>query len=215
MIKLYSYYQSSASYRVRIALGLKGLEVEMQYVNLVKGEQREGAYEAVNPQMIVPTIVHKGRVFTQSLAIMEYLDEAFPNWPLLPKEPMERARVRALAEAIACDISPLGNLKVRTHLFRQFNLDKDAQFAWTRHWIDDGLPAIEKLLALSPMTGTFCHGEEPGLADCCLVPQWFNAERFECNLSAYPTIKRIVDACNQHPAFIAAHPNRQEDAPKA
>lgn len=211
-MKLYSYYQSSASYRVRIALNLKGLKPEMQYINLVKDEQRDPAYAAVNTQMVVPTLIDNNQKLSQSLAIMEYLEEAYPTPALLPKNMFARTYVRGLALLVACDISPFGNLKVRKFLEAQYGKDKEAQEAWSRHWIEDGFNAFEKILTTSGHMGKFCYQDTPTLADCCLVPQMFNAQRFKCNLGAYPNIVRIYEECGKHPAFIAAHPSKQADA---
>lgn len=211
-MKLYTYFQSSASYRVRIALNLKEIQAEMAFVDLTKGEQKQAAYAALNPQMAVPSLVEGGHTLTQSLAIMEYLDELYPQHPLLPRAPLERARVRALALAIACEISPLNNLKVRKYLSDSLAISEEARTDWIRHWIADGFASLEKMLAESPATGHYCHGDLPGMADCCLVPQVFNARRFECDLSPYPTIARIDEACNRLPAFIAALPKNQPDA---
>lgn len=211
-MKLYTYYQSSASYRVRIALNLKGLVPEMAFVNLVKAEQRDAAYEAVNPQRIVPALIEKGHTLSQSLAIMEYLEEAYPAPPILPKDPFARAYVRSLALAIAADISPLGNLKVRKHLAEKLSLDKDTVDEWSKHWITEGLTAYEKMLARESHAGAFSCGDAPTMADCCLIPQLFNANRWKCDLAPYPRIRKIAEACDKHPAFIAAHPSKQADA---
>lgn len=211
-MKLYSFFQSSSSYRVRIALNLKGLAPEMAYVNLTKGEHRNESYAAVNTQMIVPTLIDKGHMFSQSLAIMEYLEEAYPNPPIMPKDPIARAYVRELALVIAADTSPLGNLKVRKYLESAHGLDKDAQTQWIQHWVADGLAAFEKTAGLSKQSGKFCCGDTPTIADCCLSPQIFNAQRFKCDLTPYKHIMRIVENCAAHPAFAAAHPSKQADA---
>jgi len=208
-MKLYSYWQSSGAYRVRIALALKGIEVEMLYVDLTKGEQNSAAYAAVNPQKLVPALVAgNGQVLTQSLAIMEYLDEMYPAVPLLPVSPHERARVRALAHAMAMDIAPLNNLKIRKFIKASGGDEK----AWIQHWTHEGLAPVEKMLAQSGDTGIFCHGSMPSLADCVLVPQVFHARRFGCDLSAYPTLVAIDARCAQLAAFVAAHPSQQRDA---
>lgn len=209
-MKLYGFCQSSSAYRVRIALNIKGLDPEHVFVNLTKGEQRDPAYAAINPQMAVPSLVEEGQVLTQSLAIMEYLEERYPLPPLLPGDLFDRARVRALAQAVALDIAPLNNLKVRKYLL-QFGLsEEEVKVKWIQHWIADGFRAIEQMLS-TEKTGVFCHGDTPTIADCCLIPQVFNARRFGCNLAPYPTIMRIVAACEQHPAFVAAHPENQPD----
>ena len=211
-MRLYSYFRSSAAYRVRIALALKGLAYEYLPVHLIKGEQRSDGYRALNAQALVPTLVDEQRVFTQSLAIIEYLDERHPRPPLLPDAPAERARVRAIALSIACDIHPLDNTRVLQYLVRTLGVSEDAKNAWYRHWIDLGLAALETQLAGDPATGTFCHGEKPSLADVCLVPQLANARRFDIPLDAYPTLLRIEAACIALPAFAAAAPERQPDA---
>lgn len=226
-MKLYTFHASSSAYRVRIALNLKGLQPEMSFVNLTKGEHRGTEYASVNTQMIVPTLlldnpppltgggqeVGAPIALSQSLAIMEYLDEVYPTPPILPKDPVERARVRGLALLIAADIAPLNNLKIRKYL-PQFGLSEDdVKTKWIQHWIYDGFAPLEKLLAESSRTGAFCHGDAPTMADCCLVPQVFNARRFECDMARFPNISRIAAQCDLHPAFIAAHPANQTDAP--
>ena len=214
MLKLYTYFRSSAAYRVRIALNLKGLSWEAAPVHLVRdgGQQNQPAYRSKSPLGTVPALETESDVLTQSLAIIEYLDERYPAPALLPASAEGRARVRAIALTIACDIHPVNNLRVLNYLGREFGATQEQKDAWYRHWVNDGLLAIEKLLAGDPRTGTFCHGEAPGLADCCLVPQVFNARRFACPLDAMPTIRRIVDACEQLPAFQRAAPAAQPDA---
>jgi maleylpyruvate isomerase len=212
MMQLFTYYRSSASYRVRIALNLKGLAVEHIPVNLLKLEQKAAEYATRNPQQLLPTLVtEEGASLTQSLAIIEYLDERYPVPPLLPSKPEDRARVRALAQAIACEMAPLNNLRVLNYLVQELGNSDDQKLDWYRHWIDIGFTAVERLLQ-DGKTGTFCHGDTPSLADCCLVPQVYNAQRFECDMSAFPTINRIVAACEALPAFRDAHPSRQQDA---
>ena len=212
-MKLYSYYRSSAAYRVRIALNLKQLPYETVGVHLLKngGEQKQSAYRAKNPQKLVPALEDNEQVFTQSLAIIEYLDEAYPAQPLLPAAATERARVRAMAQLIACDIHPLNNLRVLGYLQNQLGADETAKTEWYRHWIQEGFAALETLLQ-SEQTGRFCHGDTPTLADCCLVPQVYNARRFQVDLSPYPTIVRIVAECGALPAFQTAAPENQPDA---
>lgn len=214
MLKLHTYFRSSAAYRVRIALNLKGLEYESVPVHLLRngGEQLQDAYRALNPSALVPTLQDGEHVLTQSLAIIEYLDEAYPMNPLLPSDSPGRARVRALALDIACEIHPLNNLRVLKYLKHQLGVTEEAKTAWYRHWVSEGLQAVETALARSPATGRYCHGETPTLADICLVPQVFNAQRFEVDLSAFPTIAAISARCEQLPAFAAAHPMRQADA---
>lgn len=211
-MELYNYFRSSASYRVRIALALKGLDYDYKAVHLVKGEQTAESYAAVSASRLVPLLRDGDHVFTQSLAIIEYLDETHPEPPLLPADPAGRARVRALALDIACEIHPLNNLRVLQYLTQELGVSGAQKDAWYAHWVALGLQAVEDSLARSPDTGRFCHGDTPGLADCCLVPQVFNARRFNCALDAYPTITRIVAACEQLPAFQQAAPSAQPDA---
>jgi maleylacetoacetate isomerase len=214
MLRLYGYWRSSAAYRVRIALELKSLTCEYTSVHLVRGggEQRLPDYLRVNPQGRVPSLEHDGRVLTQSLAIIEYLDESWPEPALLPSTPAARARVRALADLVACDIHPLNNLRVLQYLSRTLGQDEPARDDWYRHWITDGFTALEVLLAGSPDTGRYCHGDTPGLADVCLVPQVYNARRYNCDLEPFPTITRIEQSCNALAAFERARPERQPDA---
>jgi maleylacetoacetate isomerase len=212
MIKLYNYFRSSAAYRVRIALNLKGLAFEYIPVHLTKGEQRNEAYLALNAQALVPTLVDDAITLPQSLAIIEYLDERYPRPPLLPATPAERARVRAIALAIACDIHPLNNLRVLQYLTGTLGVSDDAKNAWYRHWIDIGLSALEKQLAGDAATGAYCHGAAPTLADICLLPQLANARRYGIALGAYPTLLRIDANCAQLAAFAAAAPQAQPDA---
>jgi maleylpyruvate isomerase len=211
-VKLHNYFRSSAAYRVRIALALKGIAYEYIAVHLVRGEQRGESYRALNAQQLVPTLVDDHRPFTQSLAIIEYLDERYPEPPLLPETPEARARVRAIALAIACDIHPLNNLRVLQYLTATLGASEDAKNAWYRHWIDEGLAALEVQLAGDPATGTFCHGDRVTLADVCLAPQLANARRYRIPLDAYPTLTRIDAACRALGAFVSAAPERQPDA---
>jgi maleylacetoacetate isomerase len=211
-MKLYNYFRSSAAYRVRIALNLKGLAFEYIPVHLTKGEQRSESYVALNPQALVPTLVDDAITLPQSLAIVEYLDERFPQPPLLPATPAERARVRAIALAIACDIHPLNNLRVLHYLTRTLAVSEDAKNAWYRHWIDTGLGALEAQLANDAAAGAYCHGDAPTLADICLVPQLANARRNAIALDAYPTLLRIDANCHKLAAFAAAAPEAQPDA---
>ena len=214
-LTLYSYWRSSAAYRVRIGLNLKDLAYEIRPVHLVRdgGMQHGEGYRALNPQQLVPTLVHGDRALTQSLAILEYLDETWKaTAPLLPGTPPERARVRALAQLVACDIHPLNNLRVLQYLRREAGIEQPGIDTWMRHWMHEGLAAMEAMLASSPDTGTFCHGNLPGLADCCLVPQLYNARRFSMDLTPYPTLVRIESDCLMLPAFDVARPERQPDA---
>ncbi len=213
MTTLYGYFRSSAAYRVRIALNLKGLDYDQIPVNLVKGEQRGDDHLMRNPQGLVPSLVlDDSAVINQSLAICEYLDEVHPEPALLPVNALERARVRALAQSVACEIHPLNNLRVLKYLVREIGADEAAKLAWYHHWIAEGFTALEATLSNDPSSGDFCHGDTPTLADICLVPQVYNAERFECDLSAYPTLQRIAANCRTLPAFQKAAPQAQPDA---
>lgn len=211
-MKLYGYFRSSAAYRVRIALNLKGLSADNEYIHLQKGVQTMPEYLSVNPQGLVPALVDDGNVILQSLAICEYLDEQHPEPPLLPADALGRARVRALSQAIACEIHPLNNLRVLKYLTGELGLAEDVKNRWYQHWIAEGFRGLEGLLTDHPGTGTYCHGNTPGLADVCLVPQVFNARRFDCDLSPYPTVVRIADSLNELPAFADAAPEKQPDA---
>jgi maleylacetoacetate isomerase len=212
-MKLYTYFRSSAAYRVRIALNLKGLAYEAVPVHLLKdgGRQLQDDYRDINPSALLPALVDEGATLTQSLAIIEYLDEVHPLAPLLPRDALGRARVRALAQMVACDIHPLNNLRVLKYLKHTLAVQEEAKNAWYRHWVCVGLAAIEAHLARDADTGRFCHGDTPTVADCCLIPQVFNAQRFAVDLGPYPTIARIDAACTELPAFAAAHPERQPD----
>ncbi|MCC4117659.1 maleylacetoacetate isomerase [Aromatoleum toluclasticum] len=213
-MRLYTYFRSSAAYRVRIALNLKGLAWDAVPVHLVRdgGEQHQPAYLELNPVGLVPTLDDDGQLLTQSLAIIEYLDETHPEPGLLPAGAADRARVRAIAQAIACDIHPINNLRVLQYLKREFGISDAQRDAWYRHWVEVGLAGVEQLLARDKRTGTFCHGDAPTLADCCLVPQVFNARRFGCDLSAMPTVRRIAERCATLEAFRLAAPENQPDA---
>ena len=204
---LHDYFRSSAAYRVRIALGLKGVEADHHIVNLAKGEQKDAAFRATNPQGFVPCLEIDGLVLTQSLAIIAYLDATRRDPPLLPTDPADQAHVRALALTVACDIHPLNNLRVLKYLAGTFAVDEVAKDEWYRHWVIEGLTALEALAA--PRAGTFLFGDSPTLADICLVPQLYNARRFAVPLDAYPTLRRADETAAAHPAFAAAHPDRQ------
>ncbi|KZC25181.1 maleylacetoacetate isomerase [Rhodanobacter thiooxydans] len=214
---LYGYWRSSAAYRVRIALNLKGLDYETRPVHLVRdgGEQHAPDYRALNPQEMVPCLLDGDRAITQSLAIMEYLDEMHPELEtaLLPVDARGRARVRALAQVVACDIHPLGNLRVLQQLEAEFGASEEQRAAWSRHWIGAGFQAIETMLGDNVATGRYCHGEAPSMADVCLVPQVYNALRWKLPLDDYPTITRIYQSCNELEAFRRAAPEAQPDAP--
>ncbi len=214
-LQLYSYWRSSASYRVRIALNLKGLDYEIVPVHLLEGggQQHTLEYRAIQPQALVPALLHGHRIIRQSLAIIEYIDETWPDNPLLPATARDRARARAIAQAVACDIHPLNNLRVLRYFENEWNVPPPEREEWVRHWIREGFGAVENLLSEHLSTGTFCDGEQPGMADCCLIPQVFNARRFSVDLTPYPTIRRIYDACMLLPAFANARPERQPDAP--
>jgi len=213
-MKLYDYYRSSAAYRVRIALNLKGVVPdERTSVHLRMGNQRAQDYLALNPQGLVPALeIDPQHVLTQSLAICEYLEETHPSPPLLPRDPAGRARVRAIALAIACEIHPLNNLRVLNYLLHTLGVSPEQKDGWYRYWVDVGLEALQTQLAREPATGRFCHGEAPTLADVCLVPQLANARRFKIDVAPYPTLTRIEAACLALPAFAAAAPERQPDA---
>lgn len=210
-MKLFGYFRSSAAFRVRIALNLKGLAYEDAFIHLRRGDQRAAAYLAVNPQGLVPALEIDGETLTQSTAIVEYLDETHPEPPFLPAEPAGRARVRALAAIVACDIHPINNLRVLRYLNRPLGHDQAAVETWYNHWIATGFEAFERLLAAGRGTGEFCHGDRPGLADIALVPQVVNSERYRLDLSPYPTVSRVYRNCMQLDAFAAAHPNNQPD----
>jgi maleylacetoacetate isomerase len=210
-MKLYGFFRSSAAFRVRIALNLKGLSYETAAIHLRRGDQGRPEYRGINPQGLVPTLEIDGETLIQSLAIIEYLEEAHSDPPLLPSAPADRARVRALADIVACDIHPVNNLRVLRYLTRNFGRDENDIGAWYNHWIDAGFQALEALLAPDPRTGAFCHGDRPGLADVALVPQVVNAERYKLDMAPYPTIARIYERCMKLPPFQAAHPDNQPD----
>jgi maleylacetoacetate isomerase len=206
---LYGYSLSSASYRVRIALALKGVAAIDQPKQLRDGEQRREDYLDINPQGLVPALaLDDGQVLTQSMAIIEFLDELYPQPALLPAQPLARARVRALTLAIACDVHPLNNLRVLQYLENELNLDKTARDSWYRHWIEVGFESLERSLRRDPDTGRFCHGDAPSMADVFLVPQVFNARRYALDLGPYPRIVGIDAACRELPAFQSTAPQR-------
>jgi maleylpyruvate isomerase len=210
-MKLYTQFRSSASFRVRIALNLKGLAYEPAPLALARGEHHEAAYQSVNPQELVPALVDHGQVLTQSLAIIEYLEEKHPTPPLLPRDSLGRARVRSLALLVACEIHPLNNLRVLNYLRGSLAQSEEGVASWYRHWIAEGLGKLEKELT-RPGTGQFAHGDAPTMADCCLVPQIFNARRYQCDTAPYPTVMRVFDRCMQLEAFQRAQPSQQPDA---
>lgn len=213
-MKLYTYFRSSAAYRVRIALALKGLAPQMIPVHLLRGggEQKSPEYLALNPHGLVPALDDEGKLIPQSLAICEYLDETYPSPSLLPGDAAARARVRSIVLAIACEIHPLNNLRVLNYLTATLELSDTQKRTWYHHWIELGFSALERQLAGESATGAFCHGDTPSLADVFLVPQMANARRFELDLSPYPTLLRIDATCRELPAFIAAAPQNQVDA---
>jgi maleylacetoacetate isomerase/maleylpyruvate isomerase len=209
-MELYNYFRSSASYRVRIALALKGLDYAYHSVHLQKNDHLQPAFAGLNPARLVPLLKDGDHRVSQSLAIMEYLDEVQPTPPLLPADPVGRARVRALALDIACEIHPLNNLRVLRYLVGPLGVSEDAKNTWYRHWVETGLEVVEARLLAQP--STFCHGDSPGLADCVLVPQIFNARRFDCRLDHVPQVMRVFDACMALPAFASTRPEACPDA---
>ena len=213
-LRLFSYWRSSASYRVRIALNLKGLEYELIPIDLIRngGDQNSEDFLNMNPQAMVPVMTDGGRVFKQSMAIVEYLDEAYPDAPLLPSEIRARGRVRMLAQIIACDIHPLNNLRVLMFLEKEFAIKGKRKTEWYNYWVGEGFQAFETLLTQSPTTGEYCEGDDPGMADCFLIPQVYNALRYHCDMNLYPEIGRIYNNCMSLEEFEAASPERQPDA---
>jgi maleylacetoacetate isomerase len=211
-MKLYNYSRSSASYRARIAANLKGLNYEYVSIDLMRAGSRTPAYEALNPQGRVPALEDNGIVIPQSLAICEYLEETHPHPPLLPSDPAGRARVRAIALAVACEIHPIGGGRAQAYLGKVLNASEEQRAEWGRHWIIEGFRAIETMLKSSPATGRFCHGDRPTLADVFLVPQVYNAERTGVDMTHFPTISRICAGCSKLDAFGRARPERQPDA---
>jgi len=209
-MKLYNYFRSSASFRVRIALNLKGLAYEYVPVHIAKGEHKQPGYAEVSADWLVPTLEIDGRRLGQSMAIIEYLDELHPQPALIPLDPFERAQVRALAQSIACEIHPINNLRVLKYLSAELHVSEEDKNTWYRHWVRTGLEAFERQLALLP-DATFCFGETPTLADCCLVPQIFNGQRFKVNLDGLPRTMAAFEACMQLPAFQQAQPSACPD----
>jgi maleylacetoacetate isomerase len=205
---LYDYFRSSASYRVRIALNLKGVEYEQRSINLASGAQKDSAFRRLNPQGLVPMLEIDGHRLTQSLAIIVYLDQKIPEPPLMPAGLADSAHVRALAMAVACDIHPLNNLRVLKYLRGPLGISEEAKDEWYRHWVTEGLAALEEMAR--PHAGAFLFGDAPTIADICLVPQLYNARRFSVPLTDYPTLRRADETASAHAAFAAAHPDRQE-----
>lgn len=209
-MELYSYFRSTAAYRVRIALNLKGIDYELRPVNLLKEEQKSGWYLAVNPMGLVPALrLEDGTVLSQSTAILEWLEETSTAMPLLPADPSQRARVRAMANIIACDIHPLNNLRILKYLAGELGVSEDAKKAWYHHWIQLGFDALEPQIA----DGAYTAGDGLSMADIYLVPQVFNALRFDMDMSPYPAIMSVYNRCNELDAFIQAHPDNQRDKP--
>jgi maleylacetoacetate isomerase/maleylpyruvate isomerase len=211
-MQLYSYFRSSASFRVRVALALKGLTYEYVPVHLVKNEQTQSDFAALSPGRLVPVLKDDGALLSQSLAIIEYLDETHPQPPLLPADPLGRARVRAIAMDIACEIHPLNNLRVLRYLLHDLGVSEDDKNRWYRHWCETGLETVERQLEGQPETGRFCHGDKPTLADITLVPQIFNAQRLNCRLDHVPTVMRIFEECMRLDAFSRSQPSACPDA---
>ena len=211
-MELYNYFRSSASYRVRIALALKGLDYDYMPVQLARNEHFKASYAALSPSRLVPLLKDDERIVTQSLAIIEYLDELHPQPPLLPGTALERARIRALALDVACEIHPLNNLRVLRYLVHDLKVSEDDKNRWYRHWVETGLEAVEQQLASHPATGRFCHGDAPTLADVVLVPQIHNAKRMDCRLDHVPTVMRVFEACMAHDAFAKTQPSACPDA---
>jgi maleylacetoacetate isomerase len=209
-MELFNYFRSSASYRVRIALAIKGLAYDYHAVHLTKNEQFNESYAAVSPSRLVPTLIDGDHAITQSLAIIEYLDETYPQPPLLPADALGRARVRALALDIACEIHPLNNLRVLRYLVKSLKISEEDKDRWYRHWVETGLEVVERQLAAQP--STYCHGAQPTSADCVLVPQIFNAQRLQCRLDHVPQVMRVFDACMKLDAFEQTRPENCPDA---
>jgi maleylpyruvate isomerase len=211
---LYGYFRSSAAFRARIALNLKGIKPEMRFVHLLKdgGQQHTAEYKALNPQELIPALVHEGHTITQSLAIIEYLNEIVPEPPFLPTDAYGRARCREIAYAVACDIHPVNNLRIGRFIKKTFDTQDEAVFAWQRHWIEIGFDALETMLLSSKETGRFCHGDAPTIADICLIPQVANARRVNLDIVRWPTIARVEAHALTLPAFAAALPKNQPDA---
>ena len=211
-MRLYSFFRSSAAYRVRIALNLKGVDYEIANVDLPGNRHREAEFRAVNPQATIPTLDDDGTILWQSLAIIDYLDARFPQPRLIPQEPVARAHAQALAQLIVCEIHPLNNLRVLRYLVKTLGLTEEQKNAWYRHWVEQGLASVEARLVAEGRSGRYVLGDMVTLADVLIVPQIFNAQRFDCNLDALPTVMQIFDNCMQLPAFVDARPAVQPDA---
>jgi maleylacetoacetate isomerase/maleylpyruvate isomerase len=211
-MQLYNYFRSSASYRVRIALALKGLAYDYVPVHLLRNEQLKPPFSDMAVNKLVPALVDDGQVLTQSMAIIEYLDETHPEPPLLPGDALARARIRSLAQDIACEIHPINNLRVLRYLVHDLKVSDDDKNRWYRHWVETGLEVVERRLAAEPATGAFCHGDTPTLVDCVLVPQIHNAQRMECRLDHVPSVMRVFATCMQLDAFAKTQPSACPDA---
>ena len=211
-MKLYTFFRSSASFRVRIALNVKGIPYEAVGVSLAKAEHLQDAYKRVNAQALVPTLEDGGRLLGQSLAIIEYLDEVHGGPRLLPADPVDRHYVRAFSQIIACEIHPLNNLRTLKHIKKAYGLDDAGVNAWYRHWIAEGFAMMETFLGRERRHGRYCFRDQPTMADCCLVPQVFNAQRYECDLKPYPTVMRLHEDCMKLDGFVRAQPSQQPDA---
>jgi maleylacetoacetate isomerase len=211
-MKLYTFFRSSAAFRVRIALNHKGLAYEHVPVSLAKAEHLQPGYGSVNAQKLVPTLEDGGRLLAQSLAIIEYLDEVHPGPRLLPADPLDRHYVRAFSQIVACEIHPLNNLRTLKHIRKTYGLDDDGVNAWYRHWIAEGFAMMESFLGRERRHGRYCFRDQVSLADCCLVPQVFNAQRYDCDLKPYPTVMRLHEECMKQDAFVRAQPAQQPDA---
>ncbi len=211
-MKLYTFFRSSAAFRMRIALNYKGIAYEKQAVSLPKDEHKLASYLRVHPQGLVPALEDEGKFYVQSLAMMEYLEETHPKPALLPSTPEDRAYVRAVAQIIACEIHPLNNLRTLRYVKKSYRLDEEGVNVWYRHWIAEGLSGLELFLSSSKKFGKYCYRDQVTIADCCLVPQVFNAQRYQCELAPYPTIMGIFAECMKLPAFIDAQPSKQPDA---
>jgi len=211
-MKIFGYFRSSAAFRLRIAMNFKGLSYDYNLVNLQSGDHLSDDFKRINPQGRVPAIDIEGNILTQSLAIIEYLDEVYPAPPLLPSDPIGKAKVRGIAGLIACDIHPLNNLAVLNYLRDQLTAEEEARLAWYRHWVKEGFDGLELILGANVETGQFCFGDTPTVADICLVPQVVNAKRFNCNLASYPEILRIFEECMSLSQFADADPMNQPEA---
>jgi len=211
-MKLYTFFRSSASFRVRIALNHKGLKYEPALVNLPKGEHLHAGYKSINSQGLVPALEEAGSLLAQSLAIIEYLDEVHPGPKLLPADPIDRHYVRAFSQIVACEVHPLNNLRTLKYVRRTYGLDEEGVNAWYRHWIAEGFTLMESFLLEQKKTGKYCFRDQVSMADCCLVPQVFNAQRYQCDLTPYPEVMRIHEECMKRDAFVRAQPSAQPDA---